>query len=89
MCTASVDVYTHFWADAQYNAFPDFSLNHKCRDFEAILKWQEENSVPVPEFEVIRRPDDYKARVMTHRFKELFGWFEDHEDDGSPGEVVA
>ncbi|KAL3417154.1 hypothetical protein PVAG01_11154 [Phlyctema vagabunda] len=89
MCTGNVDIYTHFWADAQYNAFPDFNLNHKCRDFEAILKWQEDNSVDVKEFEVIRRPVDYPPRIMTHRFKELFGWFNDHEDDGSAGIEIA
>ncbi|KAF8854329.1 hypothetical protein BDZ45DRAFT_706577 [Acephala macrosclerotiorum] len=85
MCTANADVHNHFWADALYNAFPVFSLNHKCRGFEAILEWQEENSVEVKEFEAIRRPGDYEAHVMTHQFKELFEWFEDHENDGSAG----
>jgi hypothetical protein len=89
MCSANVDIYTHFWADAQYNAFPDFSLNHKCRDFEAVLKWQEDNSVDVDAFAAIRKPDGYKAHDMTHRFKELFGWYTDHEDDGAPGEEIA
>lgn len=56
ICTANVDVYTHTWVDAQDNAFPDFSLNHKCRDFGAVLRWHDEHSVPIEEFGAIRRP---------------------------------
>lgn len=32
MCTGNVDIYTHYWMDAQKHAFPDFNINHKCRD---------------------------------------------------------
>jgi Mycotoxin biosynthesis protein UstYa len=88
MCNANVDIYTHYWADAQLNAFPDFSVNHKCRNFDTILKWQEENSVDVDLFGAIRKPPDYEARIMSHRFKELFGWFNSNPDDGSDsGEI--
>ncbi|PWY91613.1 hypothetical protein BO94DRAFT_489481 [Aspergillus sclerotioniger CBS 115572] len=90
MCNANVDIYTHFWADAQLNAFPDFSVNHKCRDFEAILAWQEENSVDVERFAAIRRPEGVVARVMSRRFKELFGWYKSHEVGGGDelGEIA-
>lgn len=74
MCAPNLDIYTHFWADAQPNAFPDFNVNHKCIDFEQLLKWQEEHSVPVDDFGAIRRPDDYKPHIMTPKFKELFGY---------------
>lgn len=88
MCNANVDIYTHYWADAQLNAFPDFSVNHKCRDFDAILKWQEDNSVDVDLFAAIRKPPQYEAKIMSHRFKELFGWFDSHPDNGSDsGEI--
>jgi len=46
MCSANVDVVTHNWVETQRNPFPDFSINHQCRDFEAVLQWQEENKVP-------------------------------------------
>lgn len=88
MCNANVDIYTHYWADAQLNAFPDFSVNHKCRDFDAILEWQEDNSIDVDLFGAIRKPLDYEAKIMSHRFKELFGWFDLNPDDGSDsGEI--
>ncbi|RAL17387.1 oxidase ustYa family protein [Aspergillus homomorphus CBS 101889] len=89
MCTANVDIYTHYWADAQLNAFPDFSVNHQCRDFDAVLRWQEENSVNVDEFAAIRKPPDAVARVMSHRFKELFGWYNSNPDDGSDSGVIG
>ncbi|OOF90651.1 hypothetical protein ASPCADRAFT_211853 [Aspergillus carbonarius ITEM 5010] len=88
MCNANVDIYTHFWADAQLNAFPDFSVNHKCRDFDAILSWQEEHSVDVDAFAAIRKPEESVARVMSHRFKDLFGWYKSHPDDGQDGEIA-
>ncbi|PWY90970.1 hypothetical protein BO70DRAFT_425890 [Aspergillus heteromorphus CBS 117.55] len=38
ICNANADVYTHFRAHAQLNAFPDFSVvDHKCADLDAIL----------------------------------------------------
>ncbi|PYH89273.1 hypothetical protein BO71DRAFT_453540 [Aspergillus ellipticus CBS 707.79] len=86
---ANVDIYTHFLADAQLNAFPDFSVNHKCRDFDALLAWQEENSIDVDEFGAIRKPPEHVARVMSHRFKELFGWFESHLHDGPDSGEIA
>ena len=89
MCNANVDIYTHYWADAQLNAFPDFSVNHKCRDFDTILRWQEEHSVDVDEFAAIRKPPEAEARVMSHRFKELFGWYKSNPDDGSDSGVIG
>ncbi|KAF7588830.1 hypothetical protein BBP40_005184 [Aspergillus hancockii] len=53
------------------NAFPDFSGNHKCLDFGAVLKWHDEHSVPIEEFGPIRRPVRFEPYVMTHEFKEI------------------
>jgi hypothetical protein len=72
MCTGNVDVYTHFWMDAQEHAFPDFNMNHKCRDFDAILAWQEDHAVSVEEFAKVRAPEGGKVRIMGHEFKEVF-----------------
>ena len=84
MCTANTDVYTHFWTDTLETPFPDFNINHKCRDFEAIKEWQNENAVDEHKFVDLRRPDEYGLpRVMSHRFKEVHGYFLDHEDDGN------
>jgi hypothetical protein len=89
MCQSNVGVYTHIWVDASYNAFPDFSAYQQCRDFDAILAWQEKNSIDVEIFGDLRKPPEYKVHIMPHRFKELFGWFLTHEDDGSSGGEIG
>ncbi|CAN9348306.1 unnamed protein product [Alternaria alternata] len=86
----NVDVYPHFWADAQENAVPDFNINHKCRDFEAILKWHDEHAVPLDEFGALKIPDSKKPRIMVHAFKEAFEWYDtEHPDDGDLGTAVG
>ena len=88
MCTANVDVYTHTWLDAQKNTYLDFSMNHKCRDFDAVLKWHDENSVPLERFRALRRPEGFEAHIMNHDFKEVFQWYDDHPDDRDLGTEV-
>jgi hypothetical protein len=58
-------VYTHTWLDAQKAAFPDFSMNHKCRDFDTVLRWHDLNSVPLEKFGAIRRPADFEPHIMV------------------------
>ncbi|KAI5463888.1 hypothetical protein BGZ63DRAFT_506579 [Mariannaea sp. PMI_226] len=82
MCSGNVDLYTHRWIDAQIHAFPDFNIDHKCRDFDAILAWQEEHAVPVEKFAEVRAPEDYKVHIMSHEFKEALHWYDNHPDDG-------
>lgn len=74
MCSPNLDVYLHFWADANPSAFPDFNVNHKCFDFERLLKWQEENSVDIEEFGAVRRLANEEPRKMTPEFKKLFAY---------------
>lgn len=84
MCSANVDVYTHFWIDTTLNMFPDFNINHKCRSFDAILDWQEKNAVDAGTLAAIRKPDDYgPAHVMSSDFKKVHHWYDTHVDDGS------
>ncbi|TEY52546.1 hypothetical protein BOTCAL_0255g00110 [Botryotinia calthae] len=85
MCQGNVDTYGHYWVDMQENAVPDFNINHKCRDFEAILEYHDEIAVPLEKFGALRRPLDEPVRHMTHEAKEIFRWFDNHEDDGQDG----
>ncbi|KAK3321836.1 hypothetical protein B0H66DRAFT_552763 [Apodospora peruviana] len=89
MCAANVDVYTSFWMDAQLQPFPDFNIDHRCRDFDAILAWQEEHAVPLEEFAKIRRPADAKVHIMSHEFKEVMHWYDERPDDGMQGGETA
>ncbi|KAK1751259.1 hypothetical protein QBC47DRAFT_351277 [Echria macrotheca] len=79
MCTGNVDIYTSFWMDAQLQPFSDFNMDHKCRDFDAILAWQEKHAVPLDKYGSIRRPEGEGYKVMGKEFKKVFDW----EDDGS------
>ncbi|KAF7956499.1 hypothetical protein EAE96_003837 [Botrytis aclada] len=85
MCQGNVDTYGHYWVDMQENAVPDFNINHKCRDFEAILEYHDEIAVPLEKFGALRRPVDEPVKHMTHEAKEIFRWFDNHEDDGQDG----
>lgn len=76
MCDASVDLITHTWMETQHNPFPDMSINKKCRDFEAVLGWHEENMVPVER--MIPKPAGAKELRLTPKLKELL---EAHEGD--------
>lgn len=40
-------------------------------------------------FVSFKRPEGYDYHTMTHKFKEIHGWFADHEDDGdlTSGEI--
>ncbi|KAK6609811.1 hypothetical protein H4I95_02870 [Botrytis cinerea] len=85
MCQGNVDTYGHYWVDMQENAVPDFNINHKCRDFEAILEYHDEIAVPLEKFGALRRPLNEPVRHMSHEAKEIFRWFDNHEDDGQDG----
>ncbi|KAL1963163.1 hypothetical protein VTN77DRAFT_8596 [Rasamsonia byssochlamydoides] len=91
MCNANTDVYTHFWTDTLDHPFPDFTIHHQCRDFEAVLKWQQRHALDEAAFVDLRRPEDYgPPHVMSYRFKEIHDYFRDHEDHGkdADGEVA-
>ena len=43
MCHADLDMITSGKVRGAPGPFPDFSVEQKCRDFEEILRWKEEN----------------------------------------------
>lgn len=88
MCQGNVDTYGHYWVDMQENAVPDFNINHKCRDFEAILKYHDEIAIPLEKFGALRRPEGAPVRHMTHESKEIFRWFDNHPDNGEDGTEI-
>lgn len=89
LCQATSDVYTHMWTDGVEHPFPDFSVDHKCRDFESLKDWHDKNAVDVDNFVKLKAPPEAKVHRMSREFKELHGWFKDHEDTGSHGDEIA
>lgn len=39
MCNSDMHVVTHDWVDHTTGAWPDFSVNHQCRDYEKLMSW--------------------------------------------------
>lgn len=84
MCHADVDIITYQWTDAQYNAYPDFGVYRQCRDFEALLKWQEENTVDPAVVHNLRAPPDVPRVQMSQEFREAFGIADDFDSRRPP-----
>lgn len=89
MCNANTDVYTHIWTDTLTHPFPDFNIDHKCKNFDAVVEWQEKNAMDERAFVALTRPEGYPYRKMTHKFKEIHGWQFGPEDvDDGSGEIA-
>ncbi|KAG9195014.1 hypothetical protein G6011_00134 [Alternaria panax] len=82
MCQANTDVYTHVWTDTVVQPFPDFQINHRCKNFDAILDWQEHNSIDLHQFYKMRKPEEYgEAIQMSEEFKDLWREYEFYNHD--------
>ena len=77
MCKADVDIVTHRWLDVRLHPFPDFNIQKKCRDFETILRWQEENVVEFDEMMAFRKPREVVPVRTDSEFQRLFSQTED------------
>ncbi|KAM0738168.1 hypothetical protein ACQRIT_007360 [Beauveria bassiana] len=71
MCAGSVDVVTYQWLESQHRPWPDFDVNHKCRNFDDIVAWQEEHAVPVTWGRNVTRPMGFQEVRMPDLFFEL------------------
>ncbi|KAH8150987.1 uncharacterized protein LAJ45_05170 [Morchella importuna] len=92
MCTASTDIVTQAWVEGQTHPFPDFSINRKCRDFNAILEWQDKNVVDLDKFKALRKPEGHVPSRMSEEFKRMFGvedWDGRDHDHGHAGAAAA
>ena len=80
MCNADVNVYTHYWTDTFTEPIADFEINHQCRDFDAILNWQEKTSLDMKKFKSMTRPEGAPIQRMSRKFKEVHGYYHAHPD---------
>ncbi|KAL9611120.1 MAG: hypothetical protein Q9167_004224 [Letrouitia subvulpina] len=72
MCHADLSTITHNWVQGQIHPFPDFGINKKCRDFEAVLEYQTENHVDFETYKWLRRPEGTKELEMTAEFLDIW-----------------
>ncbi|KAH7389133.1 hypothetical protein BKA64DRAFT_130575 [Cadophora sp. MPI-SDFR-AT-0126] len=73
MCQGSLDVLTFNWMETQDWPFPDFFVNRQCRDFDAIVKWQDENALPLMMGRNLTLPEGAKQIPAPEPFCEMFG----------------
>jgi len=45
MCDADAGILTYVWVKGHPAPFPDFSVQHKCRDFDALKDWVTEHQI--------------------------------------------
>ncbi|KAJ5037226.1 uncharacterized protein L3040_007403 [Drepanopeziza brunnea f. sp. 'multigermtubi'] len=71
MCTGSTDLLTVNWMETQSFPFPDFNINHQCRDFDALVEWKEENGVDLERWAAMKRPDGVRQVKPSEGIKEM------------------
>ncbi|KAF5856322.1 hypothetical protein ETB97_007530 [Aspergillus alliaceus] len=57
-CNANTEVLTLAWVEDRDIPWPDFSVNRKCRDFNALVDWQRNNAVNAEKFDKMPVPKD-------------------------------
>jgi len=59
MCDADVGLIPMYWVKRHDHPYPDFSTQHKCRDFQAVWAWARENQVNMGKgwTGVLRKPE--------------------------------
>jgi hypothetical protein len=66
-------MYTLQWMETQGYPFPDFNINHQCRDFDALLDWAIKSSVDLDMWVERKRPKGVKNVPAD---QELLDWIE-------------
>lgn len=74
MCHADAGLHTYFWMDTQRQPFPDFSVNRKCRDWNALMAWRDERTVDMEKYGRMVKPKGVKQRPAEPGFYEKFGF---------------
>jgi hypothetical protein len=53
--------------------FPDFFVNHHCRDFHAIVKWQDDHALPLEKGRNLTKPADVVEIPVPDPYWGIFG----------------
>jgi len=73
MCNANTDLYTLTWLETQQRPFPDFSVNKKCVDWDAIIRWRDEHKLDVFKAGSVRKPEGGDQTKMGDMYWKLYG----------------
>ncbi|KAJ5798675.1 uncharacterized protein N7503_006180 [Penicillium pulvis] len=61
MCNSGVGLIMFHWVEGLDEPYPDYNTFHQCRDYDAVLNWALDNSVPI-EFPLTRKSEDYAMK---------------------------
>jgi hypothetical protein len=59
--------------ETQLEPFPDFTINHQCRDFDTLLQWRKDNSLDMDMWYNMTKPESVKEVPAPKEYYELFG----------------
>lgn len=60
MCSADVTLLTGVWVEGYPRLSADFNTLHKCRDYEAIMRWNEAHATRPESYDHISKPTGAK-----------------------------
>ncbi|KAF2198616.1 hypothetical protein GQ43DRAFT_443178 [Delitschia confertaspora ATCC 74209] len=78
MCNADATMTTYTWLETQERAWPDFSVNRKCRDIDALVKWRDANALNIAKAGALKKPYD-QVKVSEYYWR-IYG-NETHKGD--------
>lgn len=84
MCSANADIITNVWVEGQLHPFPDFNVNKKCRNYDALVDWHHRTQVTdMDNYLAMRRPKGQEPWKMSDDFHRKFqtGLERGHSDD--------
>ena len=76
-CQANMDLVTNNWVQPLDLPWPDFNVQHMCRNHDAILAWQEANQFDDDQFDALRKPEGAKLTPMEEGYFKMFPWKKD------------
>ncbi|KAI0525967.1 hypothetical protein F5B22DRAFT_261893 [Xylaria bambusicola] len=73
ICHADVDIVTFNWREKEDEPFPDFEVRKQCRDFDAILEWQDKMKLDdtIERWKALQKPVDAKQRELPPGLAEI------------------
>lgn len=74
MCHADAGIHTYNWMDTQRQPFPDFSVNRKCRDWDALMAWRDERVVDMEKYRRMQKPKGVKQVPAEPGYYERYGY---------------
>ncbi|KAF7532345.1 hypothetical protein G7054_g8011 [Neopestalotiopsis clavispora] len=71
------------WVKGHRLPVPDFSIQHQCRDIEAVVEWQAENSIDYEVWSKMKAPENARQLEPSEALLEAFKLIASHKHDAN------